>query len=140
MIEANGLRYEQFGEVLRSKHFDFNPIITTLKNYIDNGDENANNSWLNVGLEQSNLPVHGINEYCRPDRSFEGTLAFNEPILPRVLTSIRLNLDNNRRINLNMESDNETLFPLVISNSSGLGVHFVLVRAGSITHSWRMRE
>ncbi|OYV54396.1 MAG: hypothetical protein B7X00_01380, partial [Legionella sp. 21-45-4] len=70
-----------------------------------------------VGLAQRDLPVHVVNEYCRPDRSFDPLPAFNEDKLPRVLTyyHFKSGLD-------------VPLFPLVVSDSSGLGVDFALIR------------
>ena len=125
-IDTVGLTYEQHGHVVEhSKHFDMTPLKTALQNYVNGYDEwdAANNydamkaAWMLVGLAQRDLPVHVINEYCRPDRSFDPLPAFNEDKLPRILTYNHFN----------MGSD-VPLFPLVVSGSSGLGVDFALIR------------
>jgi hypothetical protein len=74
-------------------------------------------AWLQVGLAQRDLPVHVINEYCREDRSFLPLPAFNEDKLPRILTYY------------NCKTRSTALFfPLVVSDSTGLGVDFALFR------------
>lgn len=70
-----------------------------------------------VGAAQRDLPVHVINEYCRPDRTFYPLPLFNEDKLPRVITYY------NHQIGCDV-----SLYPLIISDSSGLGVDFALVR------------
>ena len=70
------------------------PLKTALQDYVTGYDawDAANNydamraAWMVVGLAQRDLPVHVINEYCRPDRSFDPLPAFNEDQLPRILT------------------------------------------------------
>jgi len=125
-IEKNGLTFKQHGvEVKNSNHFDFTPLKTALKNYIDgydNWDSTQNwdamkAAWMKVGKEQRDVPVHVANEYCRKDRSFDPTPQFNEDKLPRELTF--------RNYIINKDS---AWFPLVISDSSGLGVDFALAR------------
>ncbi|MCE0723675.1 hypothetical protein [Legionella resiliens] len=123
-IEKNGLTYKQSGVLVKgSKHFDFTPLKNALRNYIDGYDSwystknwtAMENAWMQVGLAQRELPVHVINEYCRKDRSFDPTHQFNEETLPWELSFYNYNTD--------MDS---TLFPLVVSASSGLGVDFAL--------------
>ncbi|MFU7598327.1 hypothetical protein ACM9VS_05780 [Legionella pneumophila] len=125
-IENDGLTYKQHGvEVKGSKHFDFTPLKTALTHYLDGFDNwlNTRNktaleaAWMAVGLAQRDVPVHVMNEYCRPDRSFKPTPTFNEDELPRVLTYYHLS--TGRAV---------LLFPLVFSDTSGLGVDFALVR------------
>ncbi len=67
-------------------------LTTALKTYVDNFDawyEERNWTALGqcwskqVGGAQLLLPAHVINEYCRPDRSFEPCPSFMEPTLPR---------------------------------------------------------
>jgi serine/threonine protein kinase len=49
------------------------------KKSIDNGEH-----WIRVvGGAQRLLPVHVINQYCHPQRSFRPTPSFTEPTLPR---------------------------------------------------------
>ena len=123
-IDTVGLTYEQHGHVVEhSKHFDMNPLKTALQNYVNGFDawDTANNydamsaAWMQVGLAQRDLPVHVINEYCRPDRSFDPLPAFNEDKLPRISTYYNFNTRSG-----------VPLFPLVVSGSSGLGVDFAL--------------
>ena len=126
-IDTVGLTYEQHGHVVEhSKHFDMTPLKTALQNYVNGYDawDAANNydamraAWMQVGLAQRDLPVHVVNEYCRPDRSFDPLPAFNEDKLPRVLTYY----------NFNMGSD-VPLFPLVVDSPRAvLGVDLAISR------------
>lgn len=125
-IDTDGLTYEQHGHVVEhSTHFDMTPLKTALQNYVNGFDAwNAGKdydamkaAWMQVGLAQRDLPVHVVNEYCRPDRSFHPSPVFNEDKLPRVLTYY------NYKSGLDVP-----LFPLVVSGSSGLGVDFALIR------------
>ena len=129
-MEKNGLTYEQHGVVVEhSKHFDFTPLITALTRYVQGfnnwyatGNWNAMSAaWMAVGMAQREMPVHVVNEYCRPDRSFDPLPEFNEESLPR---SVRF---------YNFEAEREqSLFPLAIPGTSGLGVDFAIRReAGS---------
>ena len=127
-IEKDGLTYKQHGvEVKGSQHFDFTPLKTALNNYVQGynnwfitGNYKAmNEAWMAVGLAQRDVPVHVINEYCRPDRSFDPTPEFEESTLPRELTYYEYRALENRAV-----------FPLVVSDSSGLGVDFALIRQG----------
>ena len=124
-IDTVGLTYEQHGDVVEhSTHFDMTPLKTALQNYVNGFDawDTANNydamgaAWMQVGLAQRDLPVHVVNEYCRPDRSFRPLPAFNEDKLPRVLTYYNFN-----------SALDVPLFPLVVSGCSGLGVDFALI-------------
>ena len=129
-IDTVGLTYEQHGDVVEhSTHFDMTPLKTALQTYVNGHDawDAANNydatmaAWMLVGKAQRDLPVHVVNEYCRPDRSFYPLPAFNEDKLPRVLTCY----------NFNMGSDVQ-LFPLVVSGYSVLGVDFAVIREGAV--------
>ena len=125
-IDSVGLTYEQHGQAEHSKHFDMTPLITALQNYVNGYGawDAANNydamkaAWMLVGKAQRDLPVHVINEYCRPDRSFDplSESTFNEDNLPRILTYYNFNTGST-----------VPLFPLVVSGSSGLGVDFALL-------------
>ena len=124
-IEEHGLKYHQNGNEYCTKHFDFSPLKTALNNYVQGYDEwvRTDNwdamkaAWMLVGQAQRDLPVHVINEYCRPDRSFNPTPLFKENKLPRVVTFHNFGTGKD-----------EALFPLVVSDSSGLGVDFALIR------------
>lgn len=128
-IEEHGLRYSQNGTECCTRHFDLTPLKQALQNYIDGYDNwyNTNNwtalaaAWMRVGVEQRDIPVHVVNEYCRKDRSFDPLPTFREDKLPRELTFY----------NVNTGQHDVPLFPLVISDSSGLGVDFALIRAGA---------
>ena len=124
-IEKNKLAYQQNGEEKKSPHFDLKPLIDALQAYVDGYDNWSKNksrgamgeAWLKVGMAQRDVPVHVINEYCHPDRSFDPCPGFNEETLPRVTTYY--NFFTHR---------DEQLFPLVVSDSEGLGVDFSLLR------------
>ncbi|CDZ79446.1 hypothetical protein BN59_03764 [Legionella massiliensis] len=129
-IERDGLKYSQQitqvdgtkrVEQYCTKHFDFTPLKTALEQYIQgfahwSWDERKK-AWMAVGVAQRDLPVHVINEYCRPDRTFYPLPLFDEDKLPRVITYY----DHHIRSDV-------SLYPLVISDSSGLGVDFALIR------------
>jgi hypothetical protein len=120
-----GLAYHQGGLEHRSAHFDLTPLISALQRYVDGYDnwERTNNSdamkaaWMEVGLAQRDIPVHVLNEYCHPDRSFDPRPEFNEERLPR----------NIRFFDWTTVAE-AALFPLVISDVSGLGIDFALTR------------
>ena len=136
-IENDGLTYKQHGEIKNSKHFDFKPLKEALRNYADGHDywyitrnwTAMKAAWMEVGLAQRDVPVHVINEYCRPNRSFNPTPKFNEDELPRVLTyyDYRTGRDN-------------LVFPLFVSDSSGLGVDFALRREDGEDGRWMVAE
>jgi len=124
-IDRDGLTYEQHGVVVTSPGcFKFDALKTALQRYVNGYDTWLTDSnwsamqaaWIQVGLAQRDLPVHVINEYCRLDRSFDPLPTFKEDNLPRVLTYSDFNTDKN-----------EALFPLIVSDSSGLGVDFALL-------------
>jgi hypothetical protein len=131
-IEKNGLTYTQHGvEVKGAMHFDFMPLKQALQNYIDGYDNwfDTDNwtalkaAWLQVGIAQRDVPAHVANEYCRKDRLFDPLFQFNEDKLPRELTFY----------NYTTRKD-EQWFPMVVSDSSGLGVDFALIRANLHEH------
>lgn len=126
-IERKGLTYEQQGVIITNPGcFKFNALKKALHHYIDGYDawvavgkwNKIKTTWMQVGLAQRDLPVHVINEYCRPDRSFDPTPAFDEKKLPRETTYYNFNV-----------SKAVDLLPLVISDTAGLGVDFALGRA-----------
>lgn len=127
-IEQKGLRYMQHGvEIRNSKHFDLMKLKAALQQYSDGYDGSSTNNseaekaaWLAVGLAQRDVPVYVINEYCRQDRSFFPKPKFNEVDLPREITFLN-------GITFRLES----VFPLEVSDSSGLGVNFALLREKS---------
>lgn len=136
---ANGLTYTEANhEITGSKQFDLSPLKIAYNAYITayNAWENTweNNSspskgraaveaaWMKVGFAQRRLPVHYINEYFRKDRSFEPRPDFDEPNLPRELTFCNWSSEKT-----------ETLFPLVLTDTSGLGVDFALIRVAEAT-------
>lgn len=131
-IEEYGLKYRQNGTEYRTSHFDFSQLEKAMEDYLHdyficNRTHNSNEiepNWLNIGLAQRDVPVHVINEYCRPDRSFTPIPEFNEDKLPRMVTFIDY-----------QTGEDKALFPLVISYFSGLGVDFWLSRADRVQAS-----
>ena len=125
-IEQHGLTYQQNGETKTSNQFDLNPLIKALQAYVNGFDDWHRTkdydamvrAWLAVGMAQRDVPVHVINEYCHPKRSFDSCPEFNEEQLPRVTTFDHFNTHRE-----------EQLFPLVVSDSEGLGVDFSLARS-----------
>ncbi len=124
-IEKHGLKYHQNGNEYCTKHFDFSPLKTALNHYIQGYNNWArtynldamNTAWVEVGLAQRDLPVHVINEFCRPDRSFDPPPLFNENKLPRVVTF------HNART-----GKDENWFPLVVTDLFELSPNCALVR------------
>jgi hypothetical protein len=117
------LTYEQHGVVVEhSKHVDFKPLITALTRFIADFDNaldpwKMGPAWMKVGLAQRDIPVHVMNEYLHPHRSFDPIPAFNEETLPRNLTFYNW-----------QTCDDSVMFPLVVSSATGLGVDFALSR------------
>jgi TPR repeat protein len=70
------------------KHFDLQPLLEALKTYGDNhrkwSSSRCQEQWCKkVGGAQKLLPAHVVNEYCRPDRSFDPCPAEWTSPLPR---------------------------------------------------------
>ena len=86
-----GLSYQQRGHEHRSAHFDLTLLISALQRFVDgfNNWERTYNwdamraAWMEIGILQRDMPVHVVNEYCRPDRSFNPRPEFNEGTMPR---------------------------------------------------------
>ncbi len=117
--------YRQHGNDHNNAHFDLSALKTALNEYVQGYNNWARTSswtameaaWMKVGLAQRDVPVHVINEYCRKDRSFDPCPGFTEDKLPRELMFYNF-----------ASHQEDPLFPLVISASSGLGVDFILRR------------
>ena len=130
-----GLGYSQGGLEHRSAHFDLTPLKNALQQYVDSYDnwERENNldamraAWMEVGILQRDLPVHVVNEYCHPDRSFFPRPEFNEEALPRSLIFYNYNTNSE-----------QALFPLVVSDTAGLGIDFALIRGMGLV-AWAVR-
>ncbi|MCX7116921.1 MAG: hypothetical protein NTW94_03270, partial [Legionellales bacterium] len=81
-----GLVYSQAGQEHRSAHFGFTPLKEAYQRYLAGYDawSAAQNwdamkaAWMEVGIAQRDMPVHVVNEYCHPDRSFSPRPEFNE--------------------------------------------------------------
>ena len=122
-----GLVYSQGGLEYRSAHFDLTPLISALQRYVDGYDnwERTRNwdametSLMEIGLAQRDIPVHVLNEYCRPDRLFSPSPEFNEETLPRSVSFYNYNT-----------SREKAFFPLVVSDTAGLDINFALIRGG----------
>ena len=118
-----GLVYSQGGIEHRSAHFNLTELVDALQRYVDgyaNWERTLNYdamkaAWREVGILQRDMPVHVVNEYCHPDRSFYPRPAFNEETLPRSVRFYNFN-----------PSGEVALFPLV--DIAGLGFNFALVR------------
>ena len=145
ILEQQGLTYTQHGKTITdSKHFDITPLKTAYEDYIriytaweqadhpNTGRAAVVAAWMSVGKAQRDLPVHYVNEYFRTDGSFHPTPAFNEETLPRELTFVNW-----------IVGKTERLFPLVLTDSSGLGVNFAFMRAeraGGVGCMWWRRS
>ena len=114
------------------KHYDFKELLTALKAYIDqyddqydalsaksNGDQLRKLWSKDVGGAQTRVPAHVANEYCRPDRSFGPTPAFKEASLPR-----------------SFNTDQGNWFPLAKLSYGSLGVDFALDRGLRAVRVW----
>ena len=130
-----GLGYSQGGLEHRSAHFDLTPLKNALQQYVDSYDNWKRENNLDamraarreVGILQRDLPVHVVNEYCRPDRSFFPRPEFNEEALPRSLIFYNYNTNSE-----------QALFPLVVSDTAGLGIDFALIRGMGLV-AWAVR-
>jgi hypothetical protein len=70
------------------KHFDLQLLLDALKTFVDNyqpwNTEQSTEYWSKkVGGAQKLLPAHVVNEYCRPDRSFNPCPSEWTSLLPR---------------------------------------------------------
>jgi hypothetical protein len=93
--ELVGIEYQLEHRTVREKHYDFTPLLTALKTYVDNYDHWYANSmaaeiewqWCRVvGLAQRYVPAHVAQHYCNPDESFAPTTPkFNKPKFTRIL-------------------------------------------------------
>jgi serine/threonine protein kinase len=118
---------------LHGKHFSLQPLIEALQSYAVNYDSlnwkmfesKRKHHWQKiVGGAQRLLPVHVINEYCRPDRSFRPCPQFTEASLPRGLNG-------------------GDRFTVSYKSGGGLGQNYGLVRgsllSGAVPHDWARR-
>ncbi|KTC64715.1 hypothetical protein Lade_2009 [Legionella adelaidensis] len=89
--EGRGVHYILNGQSRQERHYDFS-LIDKLKKYVENcnhfrwfpGEQEA--YWREeVHGAQMMLPVHVVNEYCYPTRSFSPRPSFNEKKLPRLI-------------------------------------------------------
>jgi hypothetical protein len=105
-------------------HYNFTHLQKVLKEYIEKfrtwSDEERINYWCKqVGGAQCDVPVHVVNEYCNPKRSFYPLTqsAFYEDDLPR-------------KLNVCLDLSGKTLpwFPLSINQ--GLGTKFAIYSNG----------
>ena len=127
MLERQGLTYLQYGRLNNSGHVDLRPLLEALQEYIDaydawvdTGDYTAMQAaGIRIGLAQRELPVHVVNEYCRLDRSFYPLPTFDDDTLPRKVACFHY-----------ASSMFIPFYPLEITDSSGLGVDYVLVQGG----------
>ena len=116
------------------KHYDFSPLILALKSYANNcyqlnNADNQQSCCKNVGGEQRNVPAHVAVEYCQIMRPFRPIPKFNEKILPYTLKIA------DTRPNIPKDEKELSWFPL--SNNSGIGVDFAIVRSHETYVTWR---
>lgn len=125
-IDQLGLMYKQHGRQKRSCHYNLSKIKAALKNYLSGSFylSTMQGKWMKVGKAQCELPAHVINEYCRPDRSFDPLPSFKDPILPRKMTYYNA-----------IHGFDQELFPL-LSENSGLGFEFSLARQPDRAMGW----
>lgn len=129
-----GLTYSQNNKEYQSAHYDFSPLKTALKHYVDEYNKKPIKSdadwaildqiWIKeVGGAQRDVPAHVAHEYCHPDRSFYNASSsdklptFKDTKLPRELSFY--NWDSRQ---------DERWFPLPASSTSGLGFNFAIIR------------
>lgn len=125
-IEEVGLTYTQHNKTIHgSKHFSFAPLKAALQAYVDGHAQWVNNydwdalkdAWMKVGIAQRDIPAHVAQEYCWPGRSFNPLPRFDEDTLSRSL----------KFYNYKTSTHNHW-FPIVLTDSSGLGIDFALLR------------
>ena len=112
-LEENGTEH--------GKHFDLSRLVDTLDTYVKNyaawNSQQRKTHWCQqVGGAQLLLPAHVVNEYCRPDRSFDPVPDFTKGNLPRV-----------RTVYVNKPDDE---WFSVVYNGGKIGNTFAAVRAG----------
>lgn len=90
-ITRDGVDYTLNGVRVHECHFDYEELKTAYQTYIANyntwTDAQRDTHWCTqIGGAQSRLPMHVVNEFCRPDRAFYPLTAtsFKEDELPRV--------------------------------------------------------
>jgi len=125
-IDRVGLSYIQHEqEITGSKCFSLEPLKKAYNDFIRShnalriqrfygGGPAVNNAWIRVGVAQRELPTHYVREYLSKGQSFDPTSTFDEPSLPEEI--MLYDLQNSCR--------HKTLFPLVLTASSGLGIDF----------------
>ncbi|OGV37933.1 MAG: hypothetical protein A3E88_03295 [Legionellales bacterium RIFCSPHIGHO2_12_FULL_35_11] len=135
-LEKQGLTYTQHGETIQgSKHFDITPLKTAYKEFariysdwqksdLNSGEDAVMAAWMNVGKAQRDLPIHYVNELLRRDRLFYPCPEFNEETLPREL-----------RCYNNTTKKMERFFPLLLTETSGLGVDVALYTMRKAVHA-----
>ncbi len=116
-IEEDGLTYMQHGiAVEQSKHFICAPLTELLQRFDDDYDEwmfyedwdAVKAAWMQIGREQCNLPAHMVQEYYCKSQDLD---------LPRSMSYFDTSTLSTK-----------LLFPLVMSEFSGLGRSFAICR------------
>lgn len=102
-VEEQQTQAKEFrtGDWVKNHDVTATKIIQNLINALQRDVESCNKYWREdtmkrVGAEQLCLPIHVINEYCRPDRSFAPTTNFLESPLPRTRI-VAMNLNGSLR-------------------------------------------
>ena len=124
-MRKDGLVYEQDGRVLCSTHFDFSPLIEAYTYYLQLLDatkrgmaleEDLRLAWLDIGLEQRDVPAYVAQAYCRPNHSFSSDTTFLPDDFIRTLGYWDVSLDSTQPW---------------YSNTAGLGIDFSIYRGGA---------
>ena len=90
-LENNGLTYTLEGSTLNETHYNLQPLIDALQDYVDkfnsrNGNQHAAYWCTVVGLIQRYVPAIVAQHYCNPNVAFYPLPAFNENTLTRSVT------------------------------------------------------
>lgn len=132
-----GLAYTQKELKYQSAHFDLAPLKTALQTYIDAYNNSPRNTdedweeldkvWIKVGLPQREVPVHIVQEYCHPKRSFSD-VSKNTALLD---ASNPANLERSLKFYNHVTDSNESWFTRDSYRAdSGLGFSFAILRGG----------
>jgi hypothetical protein len=122
--EAAALQARQLKEegTEHGAYFNFEPLLNALNTYrqrqLWRSSEEQDHYWHHIiGRKQRLLPVHVMNEYCYPGRSFETLPDFTADNLPRLRTFYIHNWHL------------DVLFPLAYGEEEQLGTSCALLRS-----------
>ncbi|MFI4919495.1 MAG: hypothetical protein ACHP65_08060 [Legionellales bacterium] len=89
-VVTQGIRYHKYDQWILESHFNFQPLLDALKNFIDLADgteaQNFRSKWCHdIRFIQHELPAHAAQEYCRKEFAFWKNPLFGEGTLTRKL-------------------------------------------------------